>query len=112
MCVPCKIGFSSKIRLTSPYWNVNISAQIAQNSMGKLFSGVDDSSLLKNVTFDYGAFGVKFGIFTFRGQSTVFLENPQADNHWSAKHPQNKAFSPNLKIDSDNIQCSSSTACK
>jgi hypothetical protein len=66
----------------------------------------------KNVTFDDGALGVKFGIFTLRGQSTVFLENHQADNHWSAKHPQNKAFSPNLKIDSDNIQCSSSTACK
>ncbi|KAH3782105.1 hypothetical protein DPMN_160016 [Dreissena polymorpha] len=44
------------------------------------------------------------------GQSTVFLENPQADNHWSAKHPQNKAFSHNLKIYSSNIQCSSSTA--
>ena len=55
--------------------------------MGKLFSGVDDSILSKNVTFDYGVLGVKFGIFTLRGQSTVFLENPQADNHWSAKHP-------------------------
>jgi hypothetical protein len=80
--------------------------------MGKLFSGFDDSILSKNVTFDYGVLGVKFGIFTLRGQSTVFLENPQADNHWSAKHPQNKAFSHNLKIDSDNFQCSSSTACK
>ncbi|KAH3781991.1 hypothetical protein DPMN_159902 [Dreissena polymorpha] len=45
-----------------------------------------------------------------RGQSTFFLENPQANNHWSAKHPQNKAFSHNLKIYSSNIQCSLSTA--
>jgi hypothetical protein len=35
--------------------------------MGKLFSGVDDSILLKNVTFDYGALDVKFGIFYLKG---------------------------------------------
>lgn len=35
--------------------------------MGKLFSGVDDYILSKNVTFDYAALDVKFGIFYLKG---------------------------------------------
>ena len=62
--------------------------------MGILFSGVDDSILSENVTFDYAVLGVKFGILYLKDAVYSFSGKSLGRQPLVCKTPSNQGLQP------------------